>query len=478
MWKPSGSITRLASTMTHRPLRIALIAWVILSALIASSVIGMYLWKGQPGLNVILVTGPLSRFWITFMSVIAAWLLGGLALWLLHSRHIDSKNALVWGGFFLVSFLYLNLLRERVQYGDLDSYILGATNLHNGEPFDSLYIYPPFWAMLLQPLVPLGEEAFLNVLWALNLLALMGFYWLLYTVLARYGFSRRAAALTVTLFMLANMPLLRTLYYMQVNLHVLNLIFVSMLAYPRSRLVSAFCLAVAAHLKASPLVLALAFLLERDWRWLAWLAFFGFFFFGVTLLSDGFQPYTSYLHNLSLLNQPHGMNFRETSFDSLFWTLSALLKFDGAWAQAGIYLSKAALGLATGLVLFRVVRSQAFHQGESANLLNALPPLMILMNMYSPLVWEHHGLFLMLSTCALLRLLSTPAEWTWFGLFYFVQYLIPTFDFFPWSYARMLTPLLLLWLIWRAGRREPGQPLPFTRLQYWLDSLPSPMVRP
>ncbi len=457
-------------------LRLALAAWAVLSVLIAASVLGMYLWRGQPGLDVILVTGPLSRFSLTFMSVGLAWLLGGLALWLLVARRIDSRNLLAWIGFFLVTFLYLNLLRERVQYGDLDSYVLGATNLYNGEPFDSLYIYPPFWAMLLKPLVPLGEAAFLNVLWALNLLALMGFYWLLVAVLGRYGFSLRLAALTVTLFMLANMPLLRTLYYMQVNLHVLNLVFLSVLLYPRSRLLSAFCLAAAAHLKASPLVLALAFLLERDWRWLAWLAFFGFFLFGVTLLSDGLQPYTSYLHNLSLLNQPHGMNFRETSFDSFFWTLASLLKFDGLWAQIGIYLSKAALGLAVGLVLVRLVRSRTFSRGPSANLLNALPPLMVLMNMYSPLVWEHHGLFLALSACVLLPLLLTPAEWTWFGVFYFVQYLIPTFDFFPWSYARMLTPLLLLWLMWRLGNRLPAETLPFARFQRWLDSLPAPVV--
>ncbi|HEY6072073.1 MAG TPA: hypothetical protein VIV15_01480, partial [Anaerolineales bacterium] len=152
-------------TNTTRIARAALAAWGVLSALIALSVLGMYAWKGHAGLDVILVTGPLSKFWLTFMALILAWLLGGLALWLMAARRIHAGNALSWMGFFFVSFLYLNLLRERLEYGDLASYILGATNLYHGEPFDSLYIYPPFWAMLLKPLVPLGEQAFLYVLW-------------------------------------------------------------------------------------------------------------------------------------------------------------------------------------------------------------------------------------------------------------------------------------------------------------------------
>ena len=60
-----------------------------------------------------------------------------------------------------------------------------------------------------------------------------------------------------------------------------------------------------------------------------------------------------------------------------------------------------------------------------------------------------------------------------FGIFYFVQFLIPTFDFFPWSYVRMLSPLLLLWLMWRAARRAGGEAPFFSRVNRWLEDLPS-----
>ncbi|MBI5297758.1 MAG: DUF2029 domain-containing protein [Chloroflexi bacterium] len=452
---------------------VALAAWVILSLLVAASLAAVYQWKGPRGLEIVMITGPFSKYWLTFLSVLMTWLLGGLALALLSTGRIHAGNLLTWIGFFIVSILFLNLMRERLQYGDLTSYVLGATNLSRGEPFDRLYIYPPFFAMILQPLVGHGEETFLNVLWALNLGSLMLFYFLLHGVLERYGFSPRMAALAVTVFMVANMAMFRTMFYMQVNLHVLNLIFLSLLLYPRSRMLSALALALAVHLKASPLVLALPFLFERDWRWLAWLTFFGLFIFGVTLVSDGWMPYESYLYNLGLLNEPHGLNFRETSFDSFFWAIVQMLKLDFSAARIPIYISKVLLGLGTLFVLARSVRNSTFHQGEHAALFNALPPLLILMNMYSPLVWEHHGVFLVLAVFVLMKVLSTPAEWTWFGIFYFVQYLIPTFDFFPWSYARMLTPLILLWMLGRATTHPAGESDWFRRANQWLNELPA-----
>lgn len=461
-------------------LHAAWIGWVILSLSILLSLILVELAGGEGAIGALTPTGPLSKFWLTAAAVVHAWLLGGALLWLLKSRRIHRGNALAWAGFFMVSLLYVNLLRERTEYGDLDSYIRGATNLHNGEPFDNLYIYPPLWAMLLKPLVPYGENAFLYVTWNLNLLMLMLFYPLLLRMLERYGFSPRLAAVLTTLFMLVNMPLLRTLFYLQINLHVLNLIFLSVLAYPRARPWSALALALAIHLKVSPAALVLAFLLERDWRWLAWLAFFGLGIFGLTVLSDGLQPYVSYLHNLSLLDAARPPNFRETSFDSFFWSVAQFAQLDPLFARLGIYAAKIALTAAVFAVLRKAVQQQSYSPAATAGnatgtaLLNALPPLLILMNMLSPLVWEHHAVFLVVAFMVLLRGLHTPAEWTWFGILYFVEFLIPTIDFFPWSYLRMLAPLLLLWLLWRTAGRKGETPF-FHGLNGWLDKLPAPL---
>jgi len=445
--KPHSVITRL------------IWVWAAITILAPLSALVVYLWKGSAGLNIILIAGPLSRLQITLSAVVIIWLEAGLFLFLLRSGKLRGANAWTWAGFFLVNLVYVNLLRERLEYGDAYSYIRGAQALIEDKPFGRTYIYPPFWAILLKPIAPLGEKGAVDVLWVLNIPALGLFYFAVTRLLQRYGFAERLAALLVALFMLANVPLLRTMIYLQVNLHVLNLIFFSVLLQRKSPFWSALLMAVAIHLKVSPAALALAFLLERDWRWLGWLAFHTLAIFGLTILSDGFQPYLDYLYNLSLLNIPHGLNFRETAFDSFFGAIVQLLDLDYAVARLPIYLSKFLLALAVFSTMGRAIKSRALYEGEAPSLFNSIPPLMILMNMFSPLVWEHHGVFLVLVFLLLLKKIETPAEWAWFGAAYFLEYFLPTFDFFPWSYGRLFATLIALWLMWKVSARSESAAL-------------------
>ena len=79
------------------------------------------------------------------------------------------------------------------------------------------------------------------------------------------------------------------------------------------------------------------------------------------------------------------------------------------------------------------MKSFSTQKERGARLANALPPLFILMTLASPVVWEHHGIFVALSFLLLLKRLDTPNEWIWFGFAYFLEFVLPTFDFFPWS---------------------------------------------
>jgi len=456
MAKKSTETRSARRTRAHVPITAYLFwIWVGLTLLISLSILVLVQWKGPHGLDIVLYKGPLSRLQITMSAVVMVWLEAGLFLFLLSSGRIRKDNAFTWAGFFLITLLYINLLRERTDYGDAYSYIRGAQALIDDQPFGRTYIYPPFWAILLKPIAPMGEKGAIDVLWNLNIPALGLFYFLSIRVLDRYGFSERLAAALVTLFMLVNVPLLRTMLYLQVNLHVLNLIFVSLLLQRRSPFWSALAMALAVHFKVSPAVLALAFLLEKDWRWLGWVSFHTLAIFGLTILSDGFQPYLDYLYNLSLLNIPHGLNFRETSFDSFFGGFVQLIGRDYSLARPPIYLAKGLLAVTVFLTIARTIRQRLFHEGEASRLMNSFPPLMILMNMTSPLVWEHHGVFLVLVFLLLFKRIDTPLDWSWFGAAYFLEFLLPTFDFFPFSYGRLLAPLIVLWLIWRlpGGKR-------------------------
>jgi uncharacterized membrane protein len=159
-------------------------------------------------------------------------------------------------------------LRERVRYGDIDYYTQAAFALIRNQPLPDTYFYPPLWATLLSFLTPLGENGILLASWIANVLSFLLFYFLLHRTLELYQFKPYAAALTATLFLLVNMPVLRTFMYVQVNFHVMNFILLSILFYRDRPLLSALMLALAIHFKASPAVLVLAFLLPLNWKWL------------------------------------------------------------------------------------------------------------------------------------------------------------------------------------------------------------------
>jgi hypothetical protein len=133
-------------------------------------------------------------------------------------------------------------------------------------------------------------------------------------------------------------------------------------------------------------------------------------------------------------------------------------------ARPLIYAAKLSASLLALWVAFANIRTGAFFKESRGKFFfNAAPALMILLTVVSPRVWEHHGVFLTLSFLVLLKTLSTEADWFLFIAAAFFEFIIPTFDFYPWSYVRMAAPLIVLWLLWSASRRD-GNAKPFDDL--------------
>lgn len=456
-----------------RAARLALIAWAVFTLLVVVSLFLATGLLGPKAPDIIIQTGPISNLTITLLSVSGAWLLAGFLLVLLSLDRINNRNVFLWAGFFLLGFAYLNILRERPEYGDINYYVQAALNLHAGQPLPSEYFYPPLWANVLEIFLPLGEKTIFYIAWTLNFLSLLAFYILLEKTLERYHFSPRLAAFTTTTFLLVNATLLRTLVYVQVNLHVLNLILLGILLYRRYPFLSALAMALAVHFKASPAVLVLAFLLELDWNWLLWFVVSMILAALPTLAMHGISPFLNFMGNAAQLAGTHGVSFRDNSFDSLFTSLGELFNITPVLTRGLIYLSKLALLAATLIVTMKAVRSRLFFASDErgGRVFNAIPPLLILMTLSSPVVWEHHGIFLGLSFLLVLKRLETPREWTWFGAAYFLEFLLPTFDFFPWSYGRLVAPLAILWLMWKVeGQR--AEAAWFEGLNRWFEKLP------
>ena len=346
------------------PIKLAMILWSMFTVFVAASMLFIFLRWGQKGFGLFFEQWPLEYFPITFASVIFTWLLLGMLIYLLYAKRINANNSWGMGGFFLMAFTYLNILSERFRYGDYTYYFEAASNLLQHKPLPDTYLYPPFWATLLQFIVPLGEDNFLLILWILNFISLLLFYILLYRVLEHYGFSPRLAAIATTLFVLVNTPLFRTLFYIQVNIHTLDLVFFSLLLYPKRSFLSALTLALAVNLKSSPIVLALAFLLELDWRWLGWFALSLILVAMFTVAIDGIYPFLDFFKTALNLSASTSMNFHETSFNSFFQFVVRFVHLSLIWARVLTYTSKAILWPASLFVTFQCMRHKVFFDAK------------------------------------------------------------------------------------------------------------------
>src|SRR5258706_16407091 len=109
-----------------RAVRIALIGWLVITFLIISESLWIYTRHGLDGFQAFMQESPYTNIPITLTAVAIVWCLAGLLLWLLFTGKITKTNMLSWTGFFIIALSYLNILRERVRYGDIDYYIEAA----------------------------------------------------------------------------------------------------------------------------------------------------------------------------------------------------------------------------------------------------------------------------------------------------------------------------------------------------------------
>jgi hypothetical protein len=440
-------------TMNSQHTRKTLIAWAAVSLLIVMQCIWIFTRNGMAGFQAYVQDSPFTFIPFALASAGMVWLLAGLLLWLIHTHRINSMNLFSWAGFFLVAVSYLNILRERVRYGDIGYYIEAAFSISRHQPLPDTYIYPPLWAILLSFLTPLGEDGILVVCWFANILSLFAFYYLLHRTLEHYQFNANTAAVITTIFMLVNMPLMRTLMYVQVNLHVINFIFLAILLYRDRPFLSAFFLALAIHFKTSPALLVLAFLLEFNWKWLLYFAVSMIAITLFTVAMYGWNPYFEFLSNAALLNGPREFSMRDSSFDSVINVTLSYLRLNSGITTVLIYAAKGFTVLSAILLGLRIT-SLYPKDMAGARSYNAIVPFLFAMTIASPLIWEHHGIFLSLPFLLLLKKVETPTEWIAFGTAYLFVFLTPTFDFFPWSYTKLFGILTILVLLWWTARHE------------------------
>jgi hypothetical protein len=200
---------------------------------------------------------------------------------------------------------------------------------------------------------------------------------------------------------------------------------------------------------------------------MAWFLIFVVLLGAGTAAQHGWGPFTDFVHNMRHVYEANGINYRDNSIDSLFRAAAGLAGLAGGWIQGAIWLVKAALAVLLLRLVSRNVRHRSFcdEPGLIGSAWNALPGLLLLMTLLSPLIWEHHGVLAGLSFLVCLKGLDSSRDWLLFGSAYGAVFLVPTFDFFPWSYGRLAGLLACGWLLSRQAKDRVSAP--------WFDSFRS-----
>lgn len=451
-----AAVSAIIAGVQGRALRCARLAYVASVAGALTFWGALFQTRTPPRLD-LLTPGPLSDLRITLLCVGLAWILVGVVLFALGRKPWTPERAAFWLAFVLLAGLYLNILRERETFGDFFDFVTAAVQLARGEPLHARYLYPPLLATVLAPLLSLGDYFVFLACVAANLLAVLLGFVLLRRCLIRYGFVDVAATLLSFCALAVNVAVLRTLFYVQTNLHVTNLMLLALLCYPTRLWASALALALAAHIKTSPLALVLPFVLNRDYKWLGWFAFFLLGIVGFTSSVNGFDRYLEYFDNVSNIYRANGLSLRENSIDSLmrwtYWVFGAnVAEARGPILVLRVLLTTLSLGLCWG-----AIRKRTFSGGSPgplARVLDAYPVLMLFLMSVSPLVWEHHPVIIVLSLLVMLKQLDSEADaLLWFGA-WFLCFFVPTFDLYPFSFRITLGVFFAYWLSVRLVLRD------------------------
>jgi hypothetical protein len=167
------------------------------------------------------------------------------------------------------------------------------TALLTGNPYSpgSGYFYPPLLAYLVQPLTFLPAAQY----WWFGLnVAVCGAFAALAIHLSGSRLARRYWSVVVLLFALFP-PLWATLFFGQVSGFIALLLLLTIWLSRRHAAVAGFLLALAAHIKLYPALLAVYFLLHRPRAVARWAAAMAALIVIATVALYGMQPYLSYL---------------------------------------------------------------------------------------------------------------------------------------------------------------------------------------
>jgi hypothetical protein len=288
---------------------------------------------------------------------------------------------------------------------------------------------------------------------------------LCYRFARRLGLGALPAGLLVAALFLFNSPFVRTIRHSQVNLWTLALLMSAILLLPRYPWVSGLAIGLAIHIKITPGIIALVWLLTGRWKAvLGTIVGFGAVLLLQTGLGTNWTPWRQFgEYLLDPFGNPFLLRFPLFRDNSLHAVLENALRFTGILSTPPGTAPGSLLGILTGIVTlavvawfaFRFVRREKFWKNRpgldelrlQAHSMDALALTLLL----PPMVWEHH--YVVAIPIVIWAIAARPKSQLWtIALASALMLAVPTFDLFPFSYHRLAGLLILLLL---AAPRAP-----------------------
>jgi hypothetical protein len=434
-----------ATPIGQKSARLALICFLVGLLLAVSLLCLAVLRNGEEGVRAIANLGPCTNPWAFF----ASWVNLGLVTLALTAAiafgKLTKKTLPAFLVFFTLALLYLSFAREHVHYGDIQDYLGAAKAVATAAPLPPRYVYPPLWAVFLGRIWALGGDPavkltcfFTNqffLVWAIPLFMIL---------LRRITQTTTTAALVTGAVLVVNVPAIRNIVYVQINFLVLFLILASALTSRKRPFLSAALLAVATHLKVFPLfflpVLIMPWKKRGVLAFMIWMVSIA----GILIYLDGSRYFQDFVQNLSAWSPNPFRSSSLTGFISNSLSLAGVSR-GGALIAKLLTIPLIALIFKAGRQLWQI-QTRELPLEQDQVLVKGLGLLMFLFPLLSPTVWVHHLIVLILPAAILLLHVKTHRDITLFFAAFAAVFLLPVFDWYPWSYIRMAGWIVLLGL--------------------------------
>ncbi|GMQ83368.1 MAG: hypothetical protein BMS9Abin06_0102 [Gammaproteobacteria bacterium] len=421
-----------------------------------------------------------------FSGSIAILGAGAFEFWRRDDRSVKALLPLLIG--MLVIFHSLSLVSEYSEklwdyhcYEGAAQALLSEQNPYTNQTW--WYQYPPLTAELMAMAYTgissintlLGTEMEVSERWDLlfylfqftQVILVILAYYLLYRFACRAGLSPVLAAIIVGGLLVISNPLIRTLRWSQINLWILDLTLAGILLRARYPVLAGTAIAIGAHLKIYPAIIAGPWLLTKQWRAVTAVII------GIIVIllfqTHGGQNWETWKQFVEFMPHfPPGTHFRDNSLHSIAHNLLSAFQWTTGYITAA-YMTEALSGVLTIAVvawfLKRFFNREQLYTGRPAAINRAgIQPEVFRHDGHAvdaiaftviaaPSVWEHHYILV------LPVLLWAVAGW---GRTHIVaitvgailMFALPTFDVFPFSFHRVTGLLLVLWII----RSDPTGP--------------------